>query len=198
MPPRTRDAVPQAPCRAPHHLLHTQSGTATTPRTSSGPARLVGDWRGAAKWCLCRGAATVTHAHGDHFFGAPAVLDRFPQARLVAAADVAAHAAAQWGSAWFDGFWQPRFPDQISDRHLIPEPLPDGRIELEGEELRAIELGHTDTGTSPCGQHLADPGSVRAAGFRGKEAARPAPAEYAVHGFRAVRRGCSSPGRWLW
>lgn len=113
------------------------------------------------------------------------MLDRVPQARLVAAADVAAHAAAQWGSAWFDGFWQPRFPDQISDRHLVPEPLPDGRIELESEELRAIELGHTDTGTSPCIQDLADPGSVRAAGFRGKEAARPAPAEYAVHGSQS-------------
>jgi glyoxylase-like metal-dependent hydrolase (beta-lactamase superfamily II) len=56
---------------------------------------------------------------------------------------------AQWGPRWFDGFWNPRFPGQISDRRVTAEPLTDGLLELEGEQLRAIELGHTDTdGTS--------------------------------------------------
>jgi glyoxylase-like metal-dependent hydrolase (beta-lactamase superfamily II) len=91
----------------------------------------------------------VTHAHGDHFFGAAAVLDRFPAARLVAAPSVVEHMAAQWGPGWFDGFWNPRFPGQITDRHLVAEPVTNGVLELEGEELRIIELGHTDTdGTS--------------------------------------------------
>ncbi|MFJ7073672.1 MBL fold metallo-hydrolase [Streptomyces sp. NPDC098781] len=117
------------------------------------PLLTVDESHRLADWVLAQGKNVttifVTHAHGDHFFGAPAVLDRFPDARLVAAPDVAAHAGAQWESAWFDGFWQPRFPDQISEQHLVPEPLPEGRIELEGEELRTIELGHTDTdGTS--------------------------------------------------
>ena len=88
----------------------------------------------------------VTHAHGDHFFGAPALLERFPSAQFVAAPGVVDHMAAQWGAQWFDGFWNPRFPEQISDKHPIAQPLPDDRvIKLEGEELRAIELGHTDT-----------------------------------------------------
>jgi hypothetical protein len=56
---------------------------------------------------------------------------------------------AQYGPRWFDGFWNPRFPGQISDRQVIAEPLTDGLFVLEGQELRAYELGHTDTdGTS--------------------------------------------------
>ena len=44
---------------------------------------------------------------------------------------------------------------QISTQRVTAEPLTDGLLELEGEQLRAIELGHTDTdGTSalhvPC------------------------------------------------
>jgi hypothetical protein len=33
--------------------------------------------------------------------------------------------AAQWGPRWLDGFWNPRFPEQISDQHLIAQPLSD-------------------------------------------------------------------------
>ena len=56
---------------------------------------------------------------------------------------------AHWGPAWFDGFWNPRFPRQITDRRLVAEPVATGVLEMEGKELRIIELGHTNTdGTS--------------------------------------------------
>jgi glyoxylase-like metal-dependent hydrolase (beta-lactamase superfamily II) len=52
----------------------------------------------------------VTHAHGDHFFGAPAALERFPDATVVAAQGVAARIDAQYGPRWFDGFCPRGFP----------------------------------------------------------------------------------------
>jgi glyoxylase-like metal-dependent hydrolase (beta-lactamase superfamily II) len=110
-------------------------------------ARLLADWVVATGKNVT--TIFVTHAHGDHFFGAPAVLERFPDAEVVATPGVVAHMDAQYGPRWFNGFWEPRFPGQISDQRVTAKPLTDGVIRLEGHELHAIELGHTDTdGTS--------------------------------------------------
>lgn len=114
------------------------------------PLMTIDESRALADWVASTGKNVttifVTHAHGDHFFGAPAVLERFPNAKLVSTAGAVKFMDAQYGPRWFDGFWAPRFPGQISETHLIAEPLSDGNtIHLEGEPLHAIELGHADT-----------------------------------------------------
>jgi glyoxylase-like metal-dependent hydrolase (beta-lactamase superfamily II) len=85
----------------------------------------------------------ITHSHGDHFFGVKRVLDRFPSAKVVATADVVAGCQNQIDV--FTSFWQPRFPGELPSELLAPETLEGARIVLEGEELNAVELGHTDT-----------------------------------------------------
>ena len=91
----------------------------------------------------------VTHGHGDHFFGAAPVLDRFPEARMIATSAVVEGMKLNLTPAWLDGFWRTRFPGQLPDRLIVADPLQGDRFTLEGEDLIAVELGHTDTdGTS--------------------------------------------------
>ena len=45
-------------------------------------------------------------------------------------------------------FWEPRFPGQVPSQLVAPEILEGDTLYLEGEELRVIDLGHTDTANS--------------------------------------------------
>jgi glyoxylase-like metal-dependent hydrolase (beta-lactamase superfamily II) len=56
-----------------------------------------------------------------------------------------AHARRQGAAEFVESFWKSRFPGQIPDRFVLPEPVAGDTFELEGEEIRIIELGHTDT-----------------------------------------------------
>jgi glyoxylase-like metal-dependent hydrolase (beta-lactamase superfamily II) len=46
--------------------------------------------------------------------------------------------------------WRAAFPDQIPDKLVIAEELEENVIDLEGHELVAVELGHTDTDYTSC------------------------------------------------
>jgi glyoxylase-like metal-dependent hydrolase (beta-lactamase superfamily II) len=86
----------------------------------------------------------ITHGHADHFFGASILLDRFPQARLLALPSVI-EVMRQQSAAGPQGFWRTRFPGQIPDRIPSAEPFDVGQFELEGHALNIIPAGHTDT-----------------------------------------------------
>ena len=92
----------------------------------------------------------VTHGHGDHFFGASTVLQRFPRARLVATPDVVKMMRQQASPQSLASFWNPRFPGQISDHLVMAEELTDNVIDLEGHDLVVVPLGHTDTDHTTC------------------------------------------------
>jgi glyoxylase-like metal-dependent hydrolase (beta-lactamase superfamily II) len=92
----------------------------------------------------------ITHCHGDHFFGIGALLDRFPNARAVATPDVVRLMRHQVSPEFLESFWKAGFPGQIPDRPVIAEELKGNVIDLEGRDLVAVELGHTDTDHTTC------------------------------------------------
>jgi glyoxylase-like metal-dependent hydrolase (beta-lactamase superfamily II) len=92
----------------------------------------------------------ATHGHGDHFFGASTVLERFPDTRFVATPDVVRIMRQQASPQSLASFWNPRFPGQISDHIVIAEELTENVIDLAGHDLVAVPLGHTDTDNTTC------------------------------------------------
>lgn len=94
-------------------------------------------------------AIYVTHAHGDHWFGAGVLLQRFPHAQLVALPEVAEGIRLQRRPERLE-LWNRRFPGQIPQRLAIATALRDTPMELEGELLHPVRLGHTDTADTSC------------------------------------------------
>ena len=110
--------------------------------------------RALANWIAASGknltTIYATHGHGDHFFGATAVLERFPNARFVARPEVIKIMLQQASPESLATFWNPRFPGQISSHLAIAEELTGNVIKLEGQDLISVPLGSTDTAGTTC------------------------------------------------
>lgn len=87
----------------------------------------------------------ITHAHGDHYFGLARLLERFPNARAIATRPVAEAIDRQIEPDFIKSFWEPRFPGQLPKTFVAPQAAEGDTFELEGELLRIVPLGHTDT-----------------------------------------------------
>jgi glyoxylase-like metal-dependent hydrolase (beta-lactamase superfamily II) len=91
----------------------------------------------------------ITHGHADHWFGVGTLLQRFPGARVVATANTI---QVMQGNASPQGLaaWGAAFPGQLPENLVAAEELKGDAFELEGRELRVVELGHTDTDATTC------------------------------------------------
>src|ERR1700686_5150967 len=92
----------------------------------------------------------ATHGHGDHFFGVNTIQKKFPKARFMATREVIAVMQKQASAPVVNGYWEPRFPGQIDSTLVVADELKGGVIELEGEQLVSVPLGHTDTDSTTC------------------------------------------------
>ncbi|KAJ9156321.1 Metallo-beta-lactamase protein [Pleurostoma richardsiae] len=90
----------------------------------------------------------TTHAHGDHFFGNPLIVEQFPGAKCVATSSVVdavktflSEQLARWHGMYPNG--------QIPDGQIIPEPLPEnGEFSIDGESVFGIDVPYSDTQAS--------------------------------------------------
>jgi glyoxylase-like metal-dependent hydrolase (beta-lactamase superfamily II) len=88
----------------------------------------------------------ITHGHADHFLGLSILQSRFPGVKVVATRGTVEHMKQQIEPGFFASFWDKFFPDQLPEPVVTAEALPeDGKFELEGHLLQAVEVGHTDT-----------------------------------------------------
>ena len=91
----------------------------------------------------------ITHGHPDHFFGLKLLRDRFPEARAIATPEVvdAMQAALQPVSV---ENWRHRFPGLIPNSLTVAERLDRPAFKLEGNDIIAVDIGHTDTDHTTC------------------------------------------------
>jgi glyoxylase-like metal-dependent hydrolase (beta-lactamase superfamily II) len=92
----------------------------------------------------------ITHGHGDHWFGVGTLLERFPNARVVATPNTVKVMRQNASPEALRTAWEPAFPRQIPVNLVIAKALEGNVISLEGHELLVVELGHTDTDHTTC------------------------------------------------
>ena len=86
----------------------------------------------------------ITHAHFDHFYGLSILLQRFPGARAIATPKTV-EAMQMSFTPTVERLARRLFPGQIPTKLVAPEPCEHDMFTLEGQELRIIEQGHTDS-----------------------------------------------------
>jgi glyoxylase-like metal-dependent hydrolase (beta-lactamase superfamily II) len=85
----------------------------------------------------------VTHGHPDHFFGLQVFRDAFPEAKIIAAAEVIPDIQS-YGPVAIER-WKPVFKDAIPDAFITPEPANTTSLFLDGHEIQLIGAGEGES-----------------------------------------------------
>jgi glyoxylase-like metal-dependent hydrolase (beta-lactamase superfamily II) len=103
----------------------------------------VGDWIAASGRELRQ--IYITHGHGDHWFGAIPLLQRFAGVTVRATEGTATLMAAQNDAQFRARFWDRLFPGQLPRGDVDVAVVDRAGFELDGVALVPVEVGHTDT-----------------------------------------------------
>jgi glyoxylase-like metal-dependent hydrolase (beta-lactamase superfamily II) len=111
----------------------------TDPGLTATQAQVLGDWVAEKNRNLTD--IFITHGHGDHWFAAGVLADRFG-ARIVASPRTIAQMKASLTSRPL--LWDKIYTD-IPASPVTAVTVPDNRFTLEGHDLVIVEVGNTDT-----------------------------------------------------
>jgi glyoxylase-like metal-dependent hydrolase (beta-lactamase superfamily II) len=105
--------------------------------------KALGDWIEASGKNLTH--IFATHGHGDHWFTAALLAERFG-AQVVAAAGTIEQ--MRLSASIRDVFWDKLFPAQIPPSPVTAVSVPENHFTLEGHDVLIVEVGHGDTDES--------------------------------------------------
>ena len=120
-------------------IYGSENAVLTDPAFTPDQARELGDWVASKGRTLTD--IFITHGHGDHWFAAGLLAERFG-ARVVATSGTIArmHAAV----AVRPILWDRLFPE-IPPSPVTAVNVPGDRLSLEGHYLEMVEVGHSDS-----------------------------------------------------
>jgi glyoxylase-like metal-dependent hydrolase (beta-lactamase superfamily II) len=87
----------------------------------------------------------ITHGHSDHWIGLSRLRERFGDVPGWARPKVFERAVFEAMNPGLSGYWQGVFPGEIPEKPQTPDRLEATSIELEGSEIRVIDIGQGDT-----------------------------------------------------
>src|ERR1700748_2115043 len=120
-------------------IFGSRDAVLTDPGLTADQARALGDWVAGKDRNLTD--IFITHGHGDHWFAAGLLAERFG-ARVVASAGTIAqmHANVAMRPLLWDKVY-----DNIPPTEVTAVTVPGNRFTLEGHELVIVEVGPTDS-----------------------------------------------------
>ncbi|WP_371596773.1 MBL fold metallo-hydrolase [Streptomyces sp. NBC_00564] len=122
-------------------LVHgRQDAVLVDPPLTTDQAVAVGDWVEASGKRLTH--IVATHGHGDHWFTAGLLAERFGAMVTASAATIDqmhANVSAR------EGLWDQMWPGQIPPSPVTAVTVPGNRIALEGHDLNIVDIGHADS-----------------------------------------------------
>jgi glyoxylase-like metal-dependent hydrolase (beta-lactamase superfamily II) len=124
-------------------IYGSEDAVLTDPGLTADQARAVGDWVAGKDRNLTD--IFVTHGHGDHWFAASLLAERFG-ARVVASAGTIAQMQASVATRPL--LWDKLYPGMIPPSPVTAVPIPGDRLTLEGHDLVIVETGDTDSADS--------------------------------------------------
>ena len=121
-------------------ICGSEDAVLTDPGLTEDQGRALGDWVAAKGRNITD--IFITHGHGDHWFAAGLLAERFG-ARVVASAG--AIAQMRGSVATRPLLWDKMYAGLIPPSPVTAVTVPGNRFTLEGHDLVIVEVGHTDS-----------------------------------------------------